>query len=278
MDGEGRLSGMVALVTGAARGLGRAMAIRLARDGADVVGLDLTKKVEVLSYDLSTPDELSETGRRVEAFGRRSLMIGEVDVRELSAVRQAVDQALDTFGQIDIVCANAGISATRKLTWEIEEDEWQAMLDVNLTGVWHTVKAVVPAMLERDAGGAIIITSSVAGVRGTPYASAYVASKHGVVGLMRALANELGPHGVRVNSVAPSAADTPIARRPDLSQQVGGTDDVDALFRKMNLMPVGLLPPEDVADAVAWLASDEARYVTGAVLPVDAGTVVRFSS
>lgn len=277
-EAQSEFKGRVALVTGAARGLGRAIALRLAEGGADVVGLDVTKPEPLLSYGLSSPDDLTETGRMVEAHGGRALMIGEVDVRDYAGVGAAVGNALETFGRIDFVFANAGISASRKLSWEIGEDEWQAMLGVNLTGVWHTVKATVPQMIERGEGGSIVITSSVAGVRGTPYASAYVASKHGVVGLMRALANELGSHNIRVNSVAPSAADTAIARRPDLSQQVGGTADVDALFRKMNMMPVGLMPPEDIAEAAAWLASDASRYVTGLVLPVDAGTVVRFSS
>jgi (+)-trans-carveol dehydrogenase len=273
----GRLDGKVALVTGAARGMGRAFSVRLAAEGADIVALDISAPIETVEYDLATPDELDETVGLVEEAGGTALA-QRADVRDLEELEAAVGAAIEWFGHIDIVCANAGI-VTHGLAWEMSEETWLQTIDINLNGVWRTMKAVVPSMIERGEGGSIIFTSSAAGLKGFPVISHYVAAKHGVVGLARTLALELGEHNIRVNTINPTVVGTPMvfnepsyqAFVPDKANPTKA--DVLEVYRELNVLPLDVIEPADVAAAVAWLASDDARYVTGVCLPIDAGNL-----
>jgi SDR family mycofactocin-dependent oxidoreductase len=277
----GTLDGKVAFVTGAARGQGRASAVRLARQGADVIALDVAANpLKTLSYDLSSSDDLDETISLIEAEGRRAVR-GVADVRRLSEVQAVVDAGLEELGRIDFVHANAGIGSWA-VTWEMTEEQWQEMIDVNLTGVFNTVRAALPSMVARGEGGALVLTSSTAGLIGYMNTAHYTAAKHGVVGLVKVLAQELGPHRIRVNAVCPTTVNTPLVINaatfelfaPDVESP--GPDDVRAAFAGLNSYEdLPWIEPEDVADAVAWLLSDEARYVTGIALPVDGGNLVR---
>lgn len=272
-----RLDGKVAFVTGAARGMGRAFSVRLAAEGADIVALDISAPIETVAYDLATSDELDETVALVEEAGGTALA-QRADVRDLEELCAAVDAALERFGHIDILCANAGI-VTHGMAWEMSEETWLQTIDINLNGVWRTVKAVIPSMIERREGGSIIFTSSAAGLKGFPVISHYVAAKHGVVGLARTLALELGEHNIRVNTVNPTVVGTPMvfnepsyqAFVPDKPNPTKA--DVLEVYRELNVLPVDVIEPADVAAAVAWLASDDARYVTGVSLPIDAGNL-----
>jgi SDR family mycofactocin-dependent oxidoreductase len=271
----GRVDGKVALVTGAARGQGRSHALRLAEEGAEIVAVDICDQIQTVEYQMARPDDLNETVRRIEDLDRR-VVARQADVRELGQVEAAVQQGLSEFGHIDIVCANAGIFSTAP-SWELSAQAWQDMIDVNLTGVFNTVRAVIPSMIERGQGGSIILTSSTAGIRGFTNFSHYTAAKHGVVGLMRSLTNELAPHRIRVNTVNPTSVNTDMIQndmvyrlfRPDLDKPTR-QDFADA-FTTLNALPVPWVEPIDVSNAVLFLASDEARYVTGITLPVDAG-------
>ena len=271
----GRVDGKVALVTGAARGQGRSHALRLAEEGAEIVAVDICDQIQTVEYRMARPDDLQETVRRIEDLDRR-IVARQADVRELGQVQAAVQQGLSEFGHIDIVCANAGIFTTGP-AWELTAQAWQDMIDVNLTGVFNTVRAVVPSMIERGQGGSIVLTSSTAGIRGFPNFAHYTAAKHGVVGLMRSLTNELAPHRIRVNTVNPTSVNTDMIQndmtyrlfRPDLDHPTK-QDFADA-FQPLNALPVPWVEPVDISNAVLFLASDEARYVTGIQLPVDAG-------
>ena len=266
-----RLAGKVALVTGAARGVGRSHAVRLAAEGADIVALDVAAPVRDTGYAPAQPDELAETVRLVEREGRRA--IAQIaDVRDIDALRSAVHAGLEAFEHIDVVAANAGIMGTGR-AWEIPDDEWQDMLDVNLTGAWNTVRAVVPSMIDADRGGAIVITSSISGLKGTPLVAHYAAAKHGVVGLMRVLALELAPYRIRVNTVNPTGINTAMGGLPRMLELFEEHPDLARSYG--NALPVDRVEPLDVSNAVLWLASDEARYVTGVALPVDAGALIR---
>jgi SDR family mycofactocin-dependent oxidoreductase len=277
----GTLDGKVAFVTGAGRGQGRASALRLAREGADVIALDVAADpLQTLSYGLSTPSDLDETIALVEAEGRRAVR-GVADVRHLAEVQAVVAEGLEAFGRIDLVHANAGIGSWA-VTWEMTEEQWREMIDVNLTGVFNTVRAALPSMVERGEGGALVLTSSTAGLIGYMNTAHYTAAKHGVLGLVKVLAQELGPHRIRVNAVCPTTVNTPLVINdatfelfaPDVENP--GPDDVRAAFAGLNAYDdLPWIEPEDVADAVAWLLSDEARYVTGIALPVDGGNLVR---
>ena len=279
----GRLSGKVALVTGAARGQGRSHALRLAREGADVILMDACVRFASVDYDGSTPEDLAETGKLVEAEGRRAF-VRQVDARDLPAVASLVDDAIHELGRLDVVVINHGICGYG-YSWEITEEEWDEHLAVNLTGVWKMLKVVIPHLIEQGEGGSIIITSSVAGLRGLPLLGHYVASKHGVTGLAKTVANELGQHNIRVNTVHPAGVRTVMGgvafgdergvevpfngelRKPEVATTLG------PIF--MNTLPQTHIDPEDVSHAVAYLASDEARYITGAQIPVDLGTLIR---
>ena len=265
---DGQLSGRVAFITGAARGQGRAHAVRLASAGASIVGLDVCAELPVPTKP-ATREDLAETVRLVEAAG--GAMHAEVgDVRSLADLQRAVDAGRERFGRIDIVVANAGITGTG-LLWELTEQEFQDMIDVDLVGVWRTLKVTVPVLIEQGTGGSIILTSSVAGLRGLPFCAHYVAAKHGVVGLCRTLANELGMYDIRVNSVHPAGVQTEmIAETSKFRDLIARFQDtLGPIF--MNALPYEVVAPEDVAEVVLWLASDAVRYTTGAQIPIDLG-------
>jgi SDR family mycofactocin-dependent oxidoreductase len=276
----GPLTGKVAFVTGGARGQGRSHAIRLARDGADLIVIDICGKVDsVTCSPPTTLEDLAETQRLVEEAGAR-IVTSQADVRDINALTTAVDRGVALLGRLDIVVANAGILTFGSKTHEVDAQAWQEMMDVNLTGVWHTYKAAAKHLIESGPGGSVIITSSLAGFKGLGNAAAYVATKHGVVGIMKVLANELGPYGIRVNTIHPNAVNTPMIQndemfklfRPDLEDPKSA--DAAPAFARMNPMGIDWVEPMQVSNVVAWLASDESRYVTGAQIPVDAGASV----
>jgi SDR family mycofactocin-dependent oxidoreductase len=270
-----RLDGKVAFITGAARGQGRSHALRLAEEGADIVALDLCEQMETVPYPMSSQADLDETVRMVEDLDRR-IVARKADVRDMGAIEAVVEEGVSQFGGIDIVCANAGIFTFRP-AHELSDQEWQEVIDVNLTGVWRTCKAVIPGMIERGRGGSIIITSSTAGIKGFANSAHYVASKHAVVGLSRTLAAELAPYNIRVNTIHPTGVDTPMIQnqglyelfRPDLDQP--SREDAAAAFQSLNMLPIPWVEARDISNAVLFLASDESRYVTAIQLPVDAG-------
>lgn len=287
----GRLEGKVALITGAARGQGRSHAIRMAEEGADIVALDACDQLSTVPYAMSTMQDLQETARLVEQLDRR-VVLAQADVRDSAQLERAVEAGLDAFGYIDVVCANAGIFTMGNTAGgaadrcypvhEIAEDSWDETIDVNLTGQYRTVKAVIPQMIERNRGGSIIFTSSTAGLKGQPNMGHYNASKFGVIGLMQGLANELGPYSIRVNAVCPTSVATPMTQnetvyklfRPDLEHPT--QKDADPGFMAMNILPVPQVEAVDISNAYVFLASDESRYITGVSLPVDAGYNVLF--
>jgi (+)-trans-carveol dehydrogenase len=275
----GRLDGKVALITGATRGQGRSHAVRLAEDGADIVAVDVAAPIATTSYAAATPADLEQTVKAVGAEGVR--VHGAIaDVRDQAALDAVVAETLERFGHLDIVVANAGIAAHAP-TWEMTDAQWQDVIDVNLTGVWRTVKACVPSMIAGGRGGAVVLTSSLAGLHGYGNIGNYVSAKHGVNGLMRTLANELGPHNIRVNTVCPGLINTDMMMndatyalfRPELDHP--GLEDATAVFRTMQLLPLDWLEPRDVSNAIAFLVSDEARAITGVALPVDGGQLQR---
>jgi (+)-trans-carveol dehydrogenase len=276
----GRVEGKVAFITGAARGQGRAHAVRLAEEGADIIAVDICKQIETVSIPLSTPEDLAETADLVKGHNRR-IYTAEVDVRDYAALKAAVDAGVEQLGRLDIIVANAGIGNGGHTLDKTSEEDWTDMIDVNLGGVWKTVKAGVPHLLAGGHGGSIILTSSVGGLKAYPHTGHYVAAKHGVVGLMRTFAVELGQHMIRVNSVHPTNVNTPLFMndptmklfRPDLENP--GPDDLKAIAQMMHTLPVGWVEPEDVSNAVLFFASDESRYVTGVTLPVDAGSCLK---
>lgn len=267
-----RFQDKVCLITGAARGQGRAHALAFAAQGADVGLLDICRDLEYPRYGLGTEADLDETARQVEACGRRALPL-VADVRSAAQMEAAVHEVLSALGRIDVLVCNAGIT-DMALSWDLPESWWDVTVDVNLKGCWLAVKFVVPAMLERGEGGRIVMTSSVAGLRGMAGLSHYAAAKHGVVGLARSLALELAPHRITVNTVHPTNVDTPLL---DGMADAAGLerDAFKAEIGRANVLPVGRVDPDDVAQAVLWLASDEARYVTGQALAVDAGRLLR---
>jgi (+)-trans-carveol dehydrogenase len=275
----GRLEGKVALVTGAARGVGRSLSSRLAEEGADIIAIDICGQVDSVAYRMATPDDLRHTVSQVEAQGRR-IIAAQVDVRDLGLLTGVLGQAVADLGGLDVVCANAGIYS-QGLASDLSEQTWKEMIDINLTGVWHTCKAAIPHLINGGRGGAIIITSSSVGLRASPNVGHYGATKHAVVGLMRTLALELGPHMIRVNSIHPTAIDTDMIQNESLYRlMVPGAphptrEDVAPVLQSLNALPIPWVEPRDVANAVLFLASDEARYVTGVALPVDAGMTIK---
>jgi SDR family mycofactocin-dependent oxidoreductase len=266
-----RLVGKVALITGAARGQGRAHAVRLAAEGADIIALDNCASAETTDYPGPTEEDLAETVRLVEAQDRR-ILARKADIRDFEALTTVVQEGVAEFGHLDVVVANAGICPAN-LSWEIPVEQWRETIDTNLTGTFFTMKATVPTLIEQGTGGSIVITSSVAGLRGLPFLAHYAASKHGVVGLAKSMATELGQFNIRVNTVHPHGVATGMqpARMGQLIQEYATT--LGPIF--MGTLPDQISQPEDIANAVAWLASDEARHVTGVQLPVDLGTLLR---
>ena len=268
----GELSGKVAFITGAARGQGRAHAVKLASEGADIIALDLCDQIESVPYPMATPDDLAATVKLVEDTGAR-IVACRADVRNRDAVKAALRAGTEKLGsRLDIVVANAGIAPMAA------SDAWQDVIDVNLTGVYNTVDVAMKPMIKFGNGGSIVLISSVAGLvgLGAPIAGSlgYTAAKHGVVGIMRAYANFLAQYSIRVNSVHPAGVNTPMIDNDfirswleGVAQQTQGGPDMG------NALPVGALEPDDIANAVFWLVSEAARYVTGVALPVDAGYV-----
>ena len=264
------LAGKVAFITGAARGQGRAEAVRLASDGANIIVVDICEQIASVPYPLATPDDLALTVKLVEDTGAR-IVAQQADVRDQEGLKNALQTGLDQLGRLDIVVANAGIAPMQS-----GADGWRDVIDVNLTGVHHTVEVAIPTLIEQGDGGSIVLTSSVAGLIGVGSDDAgaigYVAAKHGIVGLVRLYANLLAQHSIRVNSVHPAGVDTPMINNEATRKWLGSI--ADKTPQEMgNALPVQVLQPEDIANAVAWLVSDEARYITGVTLPVDAGSV-----
>ena len=277
----GRVEGKVAFITGAARGQGRSHALRLAQEGADIIAVDICRKISSNSeIPPSTPDDLVETADLIKGLNRR-IVTAEVDVRDYDALKAAVDSGVEHLGRLDIICANAGIGNGGQTLDKTREDDWQAMIDVNLSGVWKTVKAAVPHLISQGQGGSIILTSSVGGLKAYPHTGHYIAAKHGVVGLMRTFAVELGQHFIRVNSVHPTNVNTPMFMnegtmklfRPDLENP--GPEDLKVAAQFMHVLPIGWVEPVDISNAVLFLASDESRYITGLPLTVDAGSMLK---
>jgi SDR family mycofactocin-dependent oxidoreductase len=267
----GRVAGKVAFVTGAGRGQGRSHAIRLAEEGADIIAVDILEDYATVGYGMSTESDLAETAKAVEALDRR-IVTAKADVRDAAALKAAVDEGVAQLGKLDIVCANAGICTVQ--AWdEVTPQVWQDTLDTNLTGVWNTMVVAAPHLIA-NGGGSIICTSSTAGIKGLPFLAPYVAAKHGVVGIARSLANELARHHIRVNTVHPTGVETPML------EGLGGLDplitrdpNLGGIF--VNTYPIEMVQPRDISNAVLFLASDEAQYVTGLEFTVDAGNTIR---
>ena len=277
----GRVEGKVAFITGAARGQGRSHAVRLAEEGADIIAVDVCKPiVQNTIIPASTPEDLAETADLVKGLNRR-IFTAEVDVRDYDALKATVDSGVEQLGRLDIIVANAGIGNGGDTLDKTSEYDWQEMIDVNLSSVWKSVKAGVPHMIDGGKGGSIILTSSVGGLKAYPHCGSYVTAKHGVVGIMRSFAVELGHHSIRVNSVHPTHVSTAMIMnegtwklfRPDLENP--GPDDMAPICQMFHTLPVPWVEPEDIANAVLFLASDEARYITGVTLPVDAGSCLK---
>jgi SDR family mycofactocin-dependent oxidoreductase len=274
----GRVEGQVALITGAARGQGRAHALRLAQEGADIIAVDALTDFATMGYEMATEEDLAETARLVKETGR-DIIAERVDVRDRPGLQAVVDRGLEQFGKIDILVANAGISPPGTVLWEVSEAEWDDVMNVNLKGVWNTTSVVIPSMIERGEGGKIVITASAAGLMASPHIGDYSASKHGVVGLGRTLAKELAKYRIRVNMLAPAAVGTPMMLNatlaklfcPDIENPT--IEDLRERSARTNPMGVAWLDAVDIANAALWLVSDEARYVTGIVVPLDAGAL-----
>ncbi|MEU1983094.1 mycofactocin-coupled SDR family oxidoreductase [Nocardia sp. NPDC019395] len=276
----GRVEGKVAFITGAARGQGRSHAVRLAEEGADIIAVDICKPIEGVKIPLATADDLAETEELVKKTGRR-IVTAEADVRDSDALKGTLDEAVGKLGRLDIIVANAGIASGGDTLADTDERDWQDMIDVNLSGVWKSVKAGVPHILAGGRGGSIVLTSSVGGLKAYPQTGHYVSAKHGVVGLMRAFAVELGQHSIRVNSVHPTHVSTAMIMnddtfrmfRPDLENPTA--DDMAPICQMFHTLPVPWVDPIDISNAVLYLSSDEARYLTGVTLPVDCGSMLK---
>lgn len=273
----GQLDGKVAFITGAARGQGRSHALRLAQEGADIIGVDLCEQVGTVQYAMSTPEDLAETAKLVEDLDRR-IVTRQADVRDPAGLREAFEAGVAELGRVDIILANAGIANQVGGEPEDEFRGWQDVIDIKLTGVFNTVKIAAPRMIEQGDGGAIVLTSSTQGLSGRGgdgggAMSGYAAAKHGVVGLMRTFAHWLAPHSIRVNTVHPTGVNTPMVVNPQLAAWMNEHPEKgDALA---NLMPVEMVEPVDISNAILYLVSDAGRYVSGVTLPVDAGFCVK---
>jgi SDR family mycofactocin-dependent oxidoreductase len=269
----GRHDGRVAFITGAARGQGRAHAVRLAAEGADIVAVDICRNIDSMDYPNATPDDLDETIKAVENEGRR-IIAHQADVRDADALQRAVDEGVREFGRLDIVIANAGII---RLGGEGDRRQiFRDIVDVNLVGVWNTVEAAIPALID-GGGGSIVLTSSSAGLKGTGTdragGQAYTAAKRGLVGLMQVWANELAQYWIRVNTIHPTGVATGMVMNETMGKLLEANDTAVAAMQ--NALPIQILMAEDIAGAVAWLVSDEAKFITGVAWPLDAGFAVR---
>ena len=275
----GRVAGKVAFITGAARSQGRSHAIRLAQEGADIIAVDIAGPIEsVTAYPGATEEDLAETVKEVEALDRR-IVATKADVRNPRALKEALDDGVAQLGKLDIVCANAGIYQIHPAL-ELDDAGWQETIDINLTGVWNTVKVALPHLVANQ-GGSIILTSSTAGLKGLANSVHYNAAKHGVVGIMRTIGNEFGAQNIRVNSIHPTAVNTTMIQNPqvwglfDPANPNPTKESAEAAFKTINVLPVPWVEPVDISNAILFLASDEARYITGVTLPVDAGAMIK---
>ena len=267
----GKLDGKVAFITGAARGQGRSHAVRLAQEGADIIAVDICAQIETVGYPMAEPADLDQTVKEVEAQDRR-IVATQTDVRDVAALRSVFEAGMAELGPVEIVLANAGIGPGSPVPGD---QDWEDAIAVNLTGVWNTGRVAIPSMIEAGRGGAIVLTSSTGGLMGpgsdSPGLLGYTVAKHGVIGLMRCWANLLAPHMIRCNSVAPTACRTPMAANINFDDLMKYNPALASALT--NAMPVDLIEPIDVSNAIAWLVSDDARYVTGSVIPVDAGSL-----
>lgn len=273
----GRLEGKVAFITGIARGQGRSHAIRLAEEGADIIGIDICNDVDTVPYSLGTSDDLKQTVDKVESLGRK-IVATQADTRDYDALKKALDDGVSQLGRLDIVSCNAGVLSMGTLE-ELSEKTWQDMIDINLTGYWHTVKAAIPHIKKGGHGGSIVMTSSVAGLEGFPNIGHYDSAKHGVVGLMQTLARELASDMIRVNSIHPTQVDTPMVQNDAAYKMFDPDDPSKENFQKasqeLNSLPIPYVEAIDVSNALLFLVSEDARYITGATLPVDAGALLK---
>ena len=277
---EGRLANRVALISGAARGQGRAHAVRLASEGADVIAFDLPGPNPNVGYPLSSKEDMAETVRLVEATGRR-IVAGAADVRDFASIERVVAEGVERLGPVHIVVANAGVIAPGKSFWKISDEQWCDVVDINLNGVWRTVKAAMPSMLGAAKGGSVILIASAAAKRGPTGTADYIAAKAGLLGMMRTMARELSKHEIRVNCVLPGNVSTKLIHndamyhqfRPELENPT--IEDVEPLFRRTMLLRHPWAEVDDIANAVAFLASDEARYITSIEMPVDLGGILK---
>ncbi|NMH96848.1 mycofactocin-coupled SDR family oxidoreductase [Pseudonocardia acidicola] len=278
----GRVEGKVAFISGVARGQGRSHAVRLAQEGADIIGVDVCGDVGGTRrfYPPATEADLAETVKLVEDLDRR-IVVSQADVRDVDATRKAVDDGVAQLGRLDIVAANAGIFQFGDPVHQTSEDDWRDVLDVNLTGVFHTCKATVPHLLAGRRGGSIVLTASGAGIKGFANFGHYVAAKHGVVGLMRTLALEMAPHGIRVNVIAPTNCNTDMIQNEPMyrlflpENEHPSREEFAEASATLLALPVPWVEPIDISNALLFLASDEARYITGVTLPVDAGMTTK---
>jgi (+)-trans-carveol dehydrogenase len=278
----GRLEGKVAFISGLARGQGRSHAVRLAREGADIIGFDVCEDVDTVLYPMSRPDDLEETIALVEAEDRR-IVAEQADVRDGARVQEILNRGVEQFGRLDVIVPNAGIVSYNPV-WEWTEEQFRAVIDVNLIGVWNVVKAGMPAMIQAANGGSVVFTSSAAGIKAFPNTGAYTAAKHGVIGLMRLVAVEGAPHHIRSNAICPTNVRTGMIENDQTTKLFmpdkpdATLDDAYEAFQQMNMLPVPWIEASDISDTVAFLASDEARYITSVVLPVDAGCVEKLGT
>src|SRR5580704_6002167 len=275
----GRVEGKVAFITGAARGQGRSHAVTLAREGADIIAVDIAAQVGTVPYPMATPEDLAQTVKEVETLDRR-IVATVADVRDYDPLKKALDDGVARLGRLDIVSANAGIVSYGRAE-DLAEQTWRDVIDVDLTGMWHAAKAAIPHLRAGGRGGSIILTSSDLGLKAAANQAHYAAAKHGVIGLMRTLALEIAPDFIRVNALAPTTVDTPMSHneatyrlfRPDLENPTA--DDMAGPATALNVLPIPWVEPVDISNALVFLASDQARYITGVVLPVDAGAAIK---
>jgi (+)-trans-carveol dehydrogenase len=279
---QNRLAGKVVLITGAARGQGRSHAVRMAEEGADIIAIDLCRDIDGVPYPLATPEDLAETVALVEKLDRR-IVAHQADVRHTDELFDAIEDGVGQLGRLDVVCANAGITGPYAAAETVAQRirMFDEVVAVNLTGVYRTIEASKHHLIDQGAGGSVVLVSSLAGLRALGAGGGYTEAKHGLVGMMRSYAHEFAPHMIRVNSVHPTNVNTPMivndaarrAFRPDLEDP--SDVDVEAAWQWLNLLPVPYVECSDVSNAVLFLASDEARYITGVTLPVDAGAAIR---
>ncbi|KAA1249125.1 mycofactocin-coupled SDR family oxidoreductase [Mycobacterium simiae] len=268
----GSLQGRVAFVTGAARAQGRSHAVRLAREGADIIALDICAPVsDSITYPPAARAELNETAQAVEAEGRK-VLAREADIRDGAALRQLVADGIEQFGRLDVLVANAGVLGWGRL-WELTDEQWDTVIGVNLTGTWRTLRAAVPAMIEAGNGGSIVVVSSSAGLKATPGNGHYAASKHGLTALTNTLALELGEFGIRVNSIHPYSVDSPMIEPEAMMQIFAKHSSYVHSFPPMPLQPRGFMTPNEVSDVVVWLAGNGSGALTGTQIPVDKGAL-----